>query len=259
MVSAIRAERVSVTLGKANVLRNIDLDVPAGRLIGLIGPNGAGKSTLLRALAGQQEFSGRIELAGADLRSVSPASRARQLAFLPQTRQIAWSISVRRVVALGRMPWRGQTGNDAGRDQLICEEALAATDTHVLAERSATQLSGGEQARVLLARAFAQDTPLLLADEPAAGLDPAHQISMMLALQKLARRGRAVLVSLHDLGMAARFCDQIAVLDQGALVEFGQPREVITKPMLASVFGIEARIEHEDGAMSVTPTGLSTR
>ncbi len=133
---------------------------------------------------------------------------------------------------------------------------MALMDIAGLAERPATELSGGEQARVLAARAVAQDTPVLLADEPVSGLDPAHQIAMMAALRRLATRGRAILVSLHDLTLAARWCDAIVMLREGAVAVAGTPDEVMTAEWLARVYGVTARIERDEGGLILAPTGL---
>jgi iron complex transport system ATP-binding protein len=182
------AERVSITLGSAQVVRDVSLSLEPGMVTGLLGPNGAGKSTLMRAMAGQLPFEGSVHLDGQALTSMDEATRARHIAWLPQTRQVSWALSVENLIALGRLPWHGWRRTRSARDREICQAAMQMMDVEALAARPVTELSGGEQARVLLAGAVAQDTPVLLADEPAAGLDPAHQISMMSTLRQLAGR-----------------------------------------------------------------------
>ncbi|WP_420838284.1 ABC transporter ATP-binding protein [Aquibium microcysteis] len=253
----LAARALDVDLAGRRVLRGVDLLVRPGEVVGLLGPNGAGKSTLMRALAGQIAHSGTVRIGGRDAASLSPGGRARLVAYLPQTRVIGWPVSVEKAVALGRLPWLGFAARPDARDMDICREAMRVMDVDALAARRATELSGGEQARVLAARAIAQDTPVLIADEPVSGLDPAHQIAMMAALGTIARRGRAILVSLHDLTLAARWCDRVIVLRAGAVAADGDPAEVLDAAMLAGVFGIRAHVAREDGRPVLAPVGLS--
>ncbi len=252
----LSAENVSVTLGGRPVVRNVDLRLEPGEILGLLGPNGAGKSTLIRALTGHLPFEGSVRLDGRDLAVLSHNERARLIAYLPQARTIGWSLTVENLVGLGRLPWRGFGGRPTAKDAEICADAMALMDVAGLAARPATELSGGEQARVLTARAVAQDTPVLLADEPASGLDPAHQITMMKALRKLAGRDRAILVSLHDLTLAARWCDRIVMLKEGRVAVEGKPETVMTAEWLKDVFGVAARIEHDSDGLILAPIGL---
>ena len=227
--------RLSVTLRKRAVLRDVSLGVGAGEVVGLIGPNGAGKTTLMRAALGFLPHEGHSSLAG-----LSASDRARQVAWMPQAREIAWPVSVEDLVMLGRLPHRA-TGQRPTRDDVAhVDAALSWMGLGDMRHRAATRLSGGEQARVLIARALAQDTPLLMADEPVAGLDPAHQISTMQTFGQLAESGKCVLVSLHDLGLAARHCTRIIMLGEGGVVADGPPRDVLTPERLARIFGITA-------------------
>lgn len=253
----LTARALNVELAGRAVLRGIDLAVRPGEVVGLLGPNGAGKSTLMRALAGQVAHAGTVRIGERDGAMLSHGERARLVAYLPQTRVIGWPMSVGKAVALGRLPWLGFGGRPGPRDMELCREAMAVMDVAGLAERRATELSGGEQARVLAARAIAQDTPVLIADEPASGLDPAHQISMMAALGTIARRGRAILVSLHDLTLAARWCDRVVLLRDGVVAADGDPAAVLDAAMLADVFGIRAHIAQEDGRPVLAPVGLA--
>jgi iron complex transport system ATP-binding protein len=232
-MSLLAAKDLSVSLRGRQVLEQISFDVARGEMIGLIGPNGAGKTTLMRAILGLIPFQGSSSLA-----DVSPATRGRHAAWMPQAREIAWPVSVRTLVTLGRIPHMG--GSVPAQDAAAVDRALAHMGLEEFANRTATRLSGGEQARALIARALAQETPLLMADEPVAGLDPRHQISTMTCFAELARGGASVLVSLHDLGLAARHCTRLLVLHDGVLVADGAPQAVLTPQLLRDVFGITA-------------------
>ncbi|MBN9077014.1 MAG: ABC transporter [Rhizobiales bacterium 65-79] len=253
----IEARNLSVDLSSRRVVSGISLGLVPGTITGVLGPNGAGKSTLMRALAGQIASTGSIAVDGRELASLSFAERARLVAHLPQARIISWPLTVRDLVGLGRMPWQGVSRAFSNGDRALCTEAMEMMDVAGLAERPATELSGGEQARVLAARAIAQDTPVLLADEPASGLDPAHQMTMMAGLRKLAAKGRTLLVSLHDLTLAARWCDRILLMKEGRLVAEGAPADVLTAERLGEVFGILAHIDHDAGGMILAPVALA--
>ena len=250
-------ENLDVSLAKRQVLHDVCLTLAAGEVVGLLGPNGAGKSTLMRALAGQVTAHGVMRLGAQDLNALSPAPRARLLAYLPQTRTVGWRLEVRDLVSLGRLPWRRFGVRLTAEDMAIVDRALTLMDADHLADRLATELSGGEQARVLAARAVAQATPLLIADEPASGLDPAHQMLMMRALRRLAGEGRAILVSLHDLALAARWCDRVVMLKEGRVAAEGQPDAVMTAERLAEIYGITAHFARDDGGLILAPTGLT--
>ncbi|WP_417278199.1 ABC transporter ATP-binding protein [Celeribacter sp.] len=234
-MSLLTTQNLTVRRGTRVTLDHASLDVSPGEMIGLIGPNGAGKSTLLRAALGLIAAEGKSSLA-----QMPPPARAKAAVWLPQAREIAWPVSVAHLVSLA------QNEREDAPEVLA---ALKRMDLSDFADRKATGLSGGEQARVLIARALAQDTPLLLADEPTAGLDPAHQIGCMETFAALAREGRSVIVSLHDLGLAARHCTRIVVLSEGRIVADGAPREVLTEALLAEVFAIRCHIAE-------TPDGL---
>jgi len=232
-VSLLGVQDLSVSLRGRKVLEAISFDVARGEMIGLIGPNGAGKTTLMRAILGLIPSQG-----GSSLADIPPASRGKHAAWMPQAREIAWPVDVRTLVALGRIPHAD--ARISAQDRAAVDRALTHMGLDAFADRTATRLSGGEQARVLIARALAQETPLLMADEPVAGLDPRHQISTMTCFAGLARGGASVIVSLHDLGLAARHCTRLLVLDDGALVADGAPQAVLTPQLLRDVFGITA-------------------
>ena len=224
------------------VVDRVSLEIGPGECVGLIGPNGAGKTTLMRAAQGLLPTAGgQSTLAALDARA-----RARAVAWMPQARAIAWPVSVETLIALGRLPHLPRGSRPRPADQRAIDAAIARMDLENYRGRIATRLSGGEQARVLIARALAQETPLLLADEPTAGLDPAHQIATMQVFADLAREGRAVLVSLHDLGLAARHCTRLLLLHRGRLVADGPPAEVLQPDHVERVFGVTAHFQNTD-------------
>lgn len=242
-MSCLSVLDLSVTLRMRPVLSGISFDVGAGELIGLIGANGAGKTTLMRAALGLIPHTGRSSLA-----KLTPRMRGQMAAWMPQAREIAWPVTVETLVMLGRTPHLAPGQGPSPADHAAVERALDVLGLAPFRLRTATRLSGGEQARVLLARAMAQETPLLMADEPIAGLDPAHQISTMKSFAELTREGRSVLVSLHDLGLAARHCTRLIVLGkvggQGGIVADGPPAEVLTPELIRETFGVTAWYEN---------------
>lgn len=256
MISQLSVNGLSVQLKGRSVLRDISFDLDSGAFVGLIGPNGAGKSTLLKAVMGLIPRSGRIQLSGQPIESLSRMQRAREISYLPQEREVIWPISVEDLIALGRAPYHSQFSSIDDSDQTAIENAIDAMDLDDLRARSALELSGGERARALIARALAQDTGLLLTDEPAAGLDPAHQISLMATFAKLARAGRTVFASLHELTLAGQWCDRLILLAEGRIIADGTPSEVLTKDNLADVYGVTAHVSETEDGLAVFPTGL---
>jgi iron complex transport system ATP-binding protein len=252
-VTLLAIDGLSARLGGRIVLDGVSLRVAAGECVGLIGPNGAGKSTLMRAALGLLPARGDRRLGDTPLDSLDPAERARRAAFLPQEREIGWPITVAALVALGRAPHRARFAPLTAADHAAVAAAMARMDVARLADRPATALSGGERARALIARALAQEAPLLLADEPAAGLDPAHQIALMETFAALATEGQAVLASLHDLGLAARWCDRLVLLDRGRVVAEGPPQGVLTPKHLAAVYGVRAYLDWGEAGPVVVP------
>ena len=257
----LEADAVTVERpGGRRALSAVSCRVPAGRVTGIIGANGAGKSTLVEALAGTLACaSGRVLLDGRPIGTVPPGERARAIAYLPQARTVHWPLAVRSVVALGRLAHRGVagavrvSGRGAAADAAAIARALEVMDLAHLAERPADRLSGGELARVLVARALAQDASVVLADEPTAGLDPAHALALLATLRRLAADGRGVALVLHDLTLAARFCDDVVLLDAGRLAAAGAAREVLTPAVLAPVLGVEIATGTLGGVPVVVP------
>lgn len=250
--SGLSASGLSASLGGRQVLSDISFELAAGEFVGLIGPNGAGKSTLLRALMGMIPSTGRTSFD-----ELGAVERARRAAYVAQSRDIAWPMAVEAVVALGRTPHLGPFAPLGSADREAVEDAMRRMDMTAFRYRPATELSGGELARVLVARALAQETPLLLADEPTAGLDPAYQINLMRLFSGLAAQGRGVVASTHDLGLAARWCSRLILLDKGRLVADGPPERVLTPQNLRAVYGVDAFFAEAGGRMVVAPVGLT--
>jgi len=240
-MSALICRDLSVTLGDRPVLEGVDLAIEPGELVGLIGPNGAGKTTLMRAALGLIPASGHCSLAGLD-----DQTRARTVAWMPQDRTVAWPISVEALVMLGRMPHRAPGQRPTAQDREQVAVAIRQVGLAGFEQRAVTRLSAGERTRVLIARALAQQTPLMIADEPIAGLDPAHQITTMQTFEAIAASGRSVFVSLHDLGLAARHCTRLIMIGDGGVVADGPPRTVLTADNLARIFHIEAFLQSTD-------------
>jgi iron complex transport system ATP-binding protein len=257
MTALLSLRDLRVRLGGRRAIDGVSLEIAPGAVTGLIGPNGAGKSTLLRAALGLLPAEGERLLGGEPLPRLSAGERARRAAYLPQEREIGWPVTVETLVALGRAPHRRPVAPLAEADRAAIRAAMARMDIARFADRPATELSGGERARVLIARALAQDAPLLLADEPTAGLDPAHQIALMETLAALAREGRGVLASLHDLGLAARWCDRLVLLHEGRVAADGPPRTVLTPGRLAEVYGVRAHIAWGAEGPVVAPVALA--
>ncbi len=247
-MSRLRIDNLSVTRSGRPVVDGISVVVEAGECIGLIGPNGAGKTTLMRGALGLLPHTGLSSLAG-----MPPIERAQVCAWMPQSRDIAWPVSVETLVALGRIPYLPKGKRLADQDQAAVASALETMELTGYRNRTATELSGGEQARVLIARALAQQTPFLMADEPIAGLDPAGQIATMRVFRNLADDGRAVIVSLHDLGLAARYCTRLLLLAHGKLVADGAPRKVLTETNLRKVFGVSAFFQETENGLIFQP------
>jgi iron complex transport system ATP-binding protein len=235
----LRARDVSVRLGGTLVVEQVDLTLHAGELVALVGPNGAGKTTLIRALAGLVPATGEIMLGKRRLHAMDNRERARAVAYLPQGHVFHWPMQVAAIVALGRHPHMDPFSTPAPQDRAAVQRAMQRTSVEIFAHRPVTTLSGGERARVALARALATEAPVLLADEPTASLDPRHQLVVMQLLRRAAHDGGAVLAILHDLTLAARFAGRVLVMDRGHIVADGTPAEALSPQRVAQVFGVE--------------------
>lgn len=240
-MSLLEIRGLAVECDGRRLLDGIELNLRAGELLGLIGPNGAGKSTLLKAIAHLLPYTGSIALDGIALGALPARERARRLAYLSQGGSDGWPLRLRDYVALGRLPHRRGADSERAIDAAIASMHLAA-----LAARRFDQLSGGERARARLARALAVGSPLLLADEPVAALDPFHQLSVMELLREQCAGGRSAIVVLHDLTLASRFCDRLLLLDHGRAVACGEARQVLTPRHLQQVYRVQAMLgEHQ--------------
>lgn len=237
----LQVQDLQVSLGRRVIIQRLGFSLAPGQLVGLIGPNGAGKTTLLRALVQLLDYSGVVRLQGEDARRLGQRERAQRLAYLAQGHSAHWSLPVPEVVALGRLPHRrGFSSRLSGQDQQAIERALHAADCLAFVDRRIDQLSGGERARVMLARALAVEAPVLLCDEPVASLDPYHQLHIMAMLRRHAEAGAVVVCVLHDLTWAGRFCHRLLLLQEGNLVADGGAAQVLSPENLAQVYQISA-------------------
>jgi len=236
-------ESVSVELGGRRVLHDVELEVGGGRILGLLGPNGSGKSTLLRTLfTGRRPHAGRVRIDGVDVSTLPPRTLARRVAVMLQDAPSEFDLTVRETVMVGRAPHHAPFSRDTDDDRRIVTEALRTADVLDLEDRLVRRLSGGQRQRVMLARALAQDGEILVLDEPTNHLDIAHQLDLMRVVSGL---GTTVIAALHDLNIAAAFCDEVAVLDEGRLVAVGQPDAVLTPDLVGGVFRVTARVATE--------------
>jgi iron complex transport system ATP-binding protein len=251
----LRIEEASVSLGGRRVLDTISADLTPGRITAILGPNGAGKSSLIKAMAGLIiPYGGSVTLDARDVTRIEPHERARLIGYLPQDGGTAWNIRAAELVALGRLPHRSPFAGASAEDAAAVDRALAATETTHLATRAVNELSGGERARVLLARVLAGEPRWLLADEPLASLDPAHQLDILDRLRGVAQDAGVVIV-LHDLGHAASVADDVLLLKDGKVAAFGPVAEVLTEERVAEVFEVKVRwVDTGDGRVLV-PVG----
>lgn len=242
-MSQIRASDLHVVLGQRTVLQDINLTIETGQVTAIIGPNGAGKSTLLDCLAGlRRPDRGIVDLGGRRLLDLRPPVRAKRIAYLPQHSELAWEIDGETLVGLGRTPHRGPWGLTP-QDRSAVQNAMQRTSTSVFANRPVSTLSGGERARLLLARALATDPEWLLADEPLAGLDPGHCLDVVTLLRELAREdGRGVVLTLHDLTLALKAADRIILLSDARVLADGLPVEVLSSQFLEPAYRINTEI-----------------
>ncbi len=249
---SIRAENVSVTLDHRPVLTDITLDVVPGEVLALVGPNGAGKSTLLSVLSGERHpDAGAVTLDHQPLASYSALELARHRAVLTQENTLSFPFRVRQVLEMGRSPW-ARTPQLADDDRALAAAADRA-DVAGLLDRRFTELSGGERARVSLARVLAQDTQIVFLDEPTAALDLRHQEDVLRVARDLAADGRAVVVVLHDLSLAGAVADRVGLLAAGRLLSLGPPTQVLTASALSEVYGVRVEVIERDGTLLVVP------
>ncbi|MBZ5740850.1 heme ABC transporter ATP-binding protein [Nocardioides mangrovi] len=257
-MTGFSARDLSVVYDGHPVLDGVDLDIRAGELVVLVGPNGAGKSTLLGVLAGDiTPTTGRIVLADRELHAWSARDLARHRAVQLQKQGLAFGFRVREVVRMGRSPWHRTDREDD--DDRVVEESMARADVAELGERLFPTLSGGEQARTSFARLLAQQTPVLLLDEPTAALDIRHQESLLAVAREAAEAGAAVVVVLHDLSLAAAYADRICVLSHGRVRADGPPAAVLTGELLSEVYAHPVDVIEHDGNLVVVPVRVRTQ
>jgi iron complex transport system ATP-binding protein len=250
----LHAQGICVARRGNSILADVDISMSRGEVLGLLGPNGAGKSTLLSALAGVTAIdAGVITLDGQDLARMDTRQRARAIAYLPQDAPVHWPLTVADVVALGRLPHRGLAGNTVKVDAEVVDRVLAQTEMSDLRQRTLNTLSGGERMRALVARMLAVEAGMLLADEPVTGLDPYYQLEFMDLFVAQARAGCGVALVLHDLVLAARYCDRLVLLDEGGVVASGEPSEILSDAYLHSVYRVDAHRAAFGGQSYVIP------
>lgn len=248
----LSTNHVTVRRGDRSIVSDANVILNAGELTVLAGPNGAGKTTLARAMTGLLACEGEVTFDGTPLSSLPLRARARALAYLPQGHEFHWPMSVEHIVALGREPHADPFSQTSATDRAAILHALEATAVEHLAERTITTLSGGERARVALARALATEAPVLIADEPIASLDERHQLIIMDLLREIAHQGTAVLAIIHDLTLATRFADRVVLMNEGQIVANDTPHLALTPERIAQIFGISVnRVETPDGPLLI--------
>jgi iron complex transport system ATP-binding protein len=245
---------LSVSIEQTPILRDISCVLGAGEVVGIVGPNGAGKTTLLKSLCRLLPGdAGRIAVDGRDLSDLSAAELAKTIAYLPQRHVLHWDMTLEQTVSLGRLPYVPGMDRLADRDRRAITQAMQTAEVTGLAQRKVGSLSGGELARGMMARALAVDAPFLFADEPIAALDPYHALQIMGLLRGLARSGRSVLVVLHDLTLALRFCDRLLLLDGGRLIGDGAPANVLRPDQLEAAYRVSGEYGIRDGEPYLVP------
>lgn len=252
-MTRLLVENLHVSHRQHTVLRNINLRVQQGQLVAIVGPNGCGKSTLLRSIARLHKPSkGSIHIDGGNVWTLRPSSAAKRLAFLPQSPQAPQGITARTLAQHGRHPHQGLFRQWSAFDEQIVDEALAATGVSAFCDTPLEELSGGQRQRCWLAMALAQDTPLLLLDEPTSMLDLGHQVEVLDQIKHLTRTGHSIVIVLHDLSLAARYADLLVAMNQGEIVATGKPSDIVTPQLVQQLYGIEAEVFY--GPNQKTPT-----
>lgn len=253
-MSLLNATSLEYLIGDLPILKGIDFEISEGELVGLIGPNGAGKSTLLRLLTQVESPSvGEVLFDGDAIDQLSAEERARRIGYLVQGAKSHWPFSVEKLVGLGRIPYQKWWQQASSQDYEKVLQAMQMTETLAYRNRVVTTLSGGEHTLVMLARIMATEPQLIFADEPVAALDPYHQLHVMEILRNHANDQRAAVVVLHDLSLAARFCDRLYLLNHGELYCSGNTTEVLSAENIATVYGVKSRIDCDEEGVSVTP------
>lgn len=243
MSALLSLRNVNADLGATRALHSFALEVAAGEVVALLGPNGAGKTSVLRAALGLIAVEGQVQLGNSDPRKLTARERALRVAYLPQRPQTIWPISLEALVALGRFAYGASPDRLAPQDQSAVDAAIAACGLTALRARRMDELSGGEKARAHLARALAQHAPLLLLDEPTAGLDPAQALGVSDIVRVRAKAGGAVVFSTHDIALAAEIAHRVVLMQSGRIIAEGAPGEALTPEKLEAAYGRKARLE----------------
>jgi iron complex transport system ATP-binding protein len=251
MSALLAVDGICATLGRVRAVEAVSLTIRAGEIVALLGPNGAGKTTLMRASLGFVPRTGGALLGGAEPRTLSARQRALRAAYLPQRPQAIWPVSVESLVALGRFAHGAAPDRLSARDQAAVDAALEACSLISLRARRMDEISGGEKARAHLARALAQQAPLLVLDEPTAGLDPAQALTVADILRAHAAHGGGVLLSTHDIGLAARVANNVLVMRAGRVLAQGEPQAALTPQALETAYARKIRLERLGGAFAV--------
>ena len=258
MSDLLTADSISFAYDDRRILEKVSLTIAAGEFVGLIGANGSGKTTLLRILLGLLPAQTGEVILGADpIVNLSRREIARRATLVRQDTTVDFDFTAREIVAMGRNPYLGRFTPEKAADQRAIASAMRATETESFENRFVTELSGGERQRVHIARAVAQETPLILLDEPTSNLDLTHQFDALQLIKNVTRAGKAALAAIHDLGLAWRFCNRLLLLSNGRIVADGKPFEVITETNLLNHFGLRARVkrDEETGSLIVFPLG----
>jgi iron complex transport system ATP-binding protein len=257
---AVDVSGLAVRLSDVRVLDGVDFSVEAGRFVGVVGPNGAGKTTLLRTVDGSlAPDRGRVAVCGHDVHRLGSRAQSRLVATVPQETTVPFEFAVREVVAMGRTPHVSRFGGETAADRTAVERAMDRTEVGEFADRPVSAVSGGERQRVLLARALAQDTPVVLLDEPTASLDINHQVQTLELVRDLVAAGRTVLAAIHDLNLAAHYCDELLLVGDGRILASGAPPAVLTEDRLADAFGTAATVTRHPVTGSVYVTAVPDR
>lgn len=252
-MSILKLQNLTIQQSSATLVNNIDLEMGLGEMLAVVGPNGAGKSSLLRGLCGLLPFTGCYQLGGRDFNSWGDKERSVRLGYYAQQADIEWAMQVRSVIELGRLPHQGFRRQFQAADYAAVERAVSAAEVSHLLDRGINTLSGGEKARVMLARLFASESQLWLVDEPVAALDPYHALHVMELLRAHCDEGGSVIVVMHDLALAARFCDRVAVIHNASKVADGCPQQVLSDELLANVYGVEVARFNDGEADYIVP------
>lgn len=253
-MSGLKIQNISLELEGIDILHNVSVAVKQGETVGLIGPNGAGKSCLLKSILGLLDVkSGDITIDDRNVTELSLKERARKMAYAAQGAPVYWPLTAETIVGLGRVPHLNPWQSLSEDDKVAIEYAMTRTDCIDLRERLVTTLSGGERARVLLARVLATGAKYILADEPVASLDPSHQLQVMGILRGLSERNHGVLVVLHDLSHALRYCDSIILINEGQIIGQDVPSKILSDENLKDIFGISAARWSENGHQFLSP------